>query len=70
MMTLPVYSTMRESRLLLAGIALYGSPKAIEPSVRLRKIPSDAHFCQLLSLGTCKAVRTEGWENQVGGFDN
>ena len=70
MMTLPVYSIMRESRLLVAGIALYGSPGTIDPSVRLRKMPFDVHCCQLLSLGTCNAARTEGWENQVGGSND
>ena len=64
--TFPVYSTMREKRLLVAGIALYGSPGAIELSVRLRKMPFDVHFCQRSSVGTCKALRTEGWENQFG----
>lgn len=69
-MTLPVYSIMRESRLLVAGIALYGSPGRIEPSVRLRKMPFDVHFCQLPSPGTWRAERTEGWENQVGGSND
>jgi len=66
MITLPVYSIMREKRLLVAGIVLYGSPRAIELSVRFRKMPFDVHFCQMISLGACKAVRTEGWESQFG----
>jgi hypothetical protein len=36
--------------------------------VRLRKMPFDVHFSQMSSLGTWRAVRTEGWENQVGGL--
>jgi hypothetical protein len=67
MMTLLVYSIVRESRLLVAGIALYGSPGTTESSVRLRKMPVDVHCCQLLSPGTFSAARTEGWEDQVGG---
>ena len=68
MITLPVYSIMREKRLLDAGIVLYGSPATREPSVRLRKMPLDVHFSQVLSLGTWRVVRTAGWENQVGGL--
>ena len=68
MITFPVYSIMREKRLLVAGIVLYGSPATSELSVRLRKMPFDVHFSQMSSLGTWRAVRTAGWENQVGGL--